>query len=1371
MIRRTLSLILLFLAANFVQATVTVSHLRVENLTAPLGLDTRTPRFSWRIESDQRNVVQTAYELRVESDGTTLWDTGLVSSDDQLWVPYRGTPLRDGQHCTWQLRVHTNCGTTAWSAPQPFSIGLLSESQWRGQWIGLTHLQTGEVADTMFPRLAARYLRKVVQLKDKPVRRATAYIAGLGYYRLFVNTSEVGADDVLKPAPTDYRKTILYNTYDVTTLLQASPSATFGIILGNGRYFALRQNKPHKNTTFGQPCCRMNVVVEYTDGTRQVIVTDDSWRITAQGPIRANNEYDGEEYEARMELTGWLTPDYDDGNWLPAERTALPQGTLRGQMTPAMGSSQFIVHSSQFIVLDGAKRQSQADSSTHPSSFLHPPSSILHHQIIDVGQNLSGWFSFRPTGKAGDTIRVRYAERLNADGTLYTDNLRHARSTDVYVCNGHEQQSWRPSFVYHGFRYVEISGPATDLQCWVVRDRMDDRGHFTCSDTTLNRVIKNAWWGIASNYKGMPVDCPQRDERQPWLGDRTAGSLGESFLFDNERLYTKWVRDICEAQRSDGVIPDVAPAFWNYYSDNVTWPAALPFACEMLYRQYGNRQPVVDCYPALRRWVTHHLETNVRDHIITADKYGDWCVPPEKPELIHSQDSTRKTDGSLIATAYMIRVLQLMEQFARMQQLSDDALYWQKHRQMMTDAFNHRFLTIHGQPQRSTLRSAPPLGSAKNSQLSTLNYQLSTVNCQLSTLNSQLSTLNSQLSTSPRPGHPLYPDSTFYGNNTATANLLPLAFGIVPDTLRRDVVHNLVATILKKHNGHVPCGVIGISWLLRTLSEEGYADVAYLIATQKTYPSWGYMAEQGATTIWELWNGDTATPRMNSGNHVMLLGDLVTWCYQYLAGINDNGNLNVNDNLNDNLDVNDNAYKHLTLRPDFSIQDLASVDASFVTPYGPVVSRWNKTLQHLHWEVTVPCNTTADVCLPSGEVRTVGSGTHVFDEPIPTADPRILRDEFVYSQTDFPSVHATTIAETPEGDLVCAYFGGSYEGCPDVCIWTSVKPHGADTWSDPVLAADGVFLPGTPEALIAGIDTATTAANKGPIKPSSLVADVAQLKRKACYNPVLFQMPNGELWLFFKIGAFVQDWTGWLCKSSDGGRTWSQKEPLPEGFLGPIKNKPLLLLPDENHPDTHPRLLCGSSTEKGGWKFHVEILDLATNEWRYIGPVDAEMAVPTNEPDKLKPIGCIQPSFLELSDGRLMVLMRSRNGKLARSYSSDQGETWTTVELTDLPNNQSGTDAVTVHSSKFIVHSSPITTHVLIYNDFETVMGEPKGPRTPLSIAVSTDDGQTWQHILTLEDSPISQYSYPAIIQGSDGTLHATYTWRRQRVAYKQIKL
>lgn len=1196
---KRLLLILLFIP-QLLMAKVDVTNLKTENLVNPLGIDVEAPRFSWQITSDKQDVVQQAYQIIVSSDGQDIWNSGKVASNQQLWIPYQGTALKSNQHCSWQVKVFTNKGESAWSSPQRFSMGLLNESKWKGRWIGLESLQADEHRGK-HSRLAARYLRHDFSL-PKQVKRATAFAAGLGLYELRLNGQKVG-EDVLTPVPSDYRKTIYYNTYDVTTLLQQNNC--IGIILGNGRWFAMRQDKPYKNTTFGLPKCRINLVVEYTDGTKECIQTDEKWKITADGPIRANNEYDGEEYDARKEMRGWDVFGFDDFKWLQAERAALPTGTLRAQMTPSMKP-----------VL---------------------PRKGKGTGIIDFGQNLAGWVSFLPQGKEGDTIRIRYAERLNDDGSLYTDNLRSARSEDIYVC-GKQNQRWHPTFVYHGFRYVEIKGKVSDVEACLVADEMQTIGHFACSDTILNKVVQNAWWGIADNYKGMPIDCPQRDERQPWLGDRTVGSMGESFCFNNERLYTKWMQDICEAQRSDGNIPDVAPAFWNYYTDDITWPAALPFCCDMLYRQFGNKQPIIDSYPAIRKWLLHILEEYLSDGIITKDKYGDWCALKEK------------TDGSLLATAYTIRCLQLMVKFANLQGFSDDATLWTQKSKTLTEAFNKKFLTI-------------------------------------------------RRGTSPRHDNVLYPDSVFYGNNTATANLLPLAFGLVPDDCKDDVVRNLVEDIMERNGGRVSSGVIGISWLLRGLSDNGFADVAYLLATMPRYPSWGYMAEHGATTIWELWNGDKAGPDMNSGNHVMLLGDLVTWCYQYIGGIR-----------------SDDAYQHITLKPSFEIQDCSMADVSYQSPYGAIVSRWQKSLQHLDWHVEIPCNTSADVYLPDGTMRHIGSGKYDFSVTIPTRDPMILKDEFLYEKASFPSCHASTIVETQKGDLVCAYFGGSYEKCPDVCIWVSIKENGSDTWSAPILAEDGM-MNGEPTA---------------------------------CWNPVLFEMPDGELWLFYKIAKSIQKWEGFYKKSRDGGRTWSEREALPKNFLGPIKNKPILI---------GDKLICGSSTEVGGWRFHVEILDLKTGEWTYVGPVTSTVAIKTDD-NQPHPIDCIQPSFLRLKDGRLQVLMRTHNAKLATSYSSDNGMTWTDVVLTDIPSNQSGTDALTLRDGR----------HILIYNNFETLPNEPKGPRTPLSLAIS-DDGIHWRHLLTLEDSPTGEFSYPAIIEGRDGTLHCTYTWRRERVAYKQVKL
>lgn len=1234
-------------------AKVEVTYLRTEQMVNPMGIDAETPRLSWRLVSAERNVMQTAYHVLVASsleklnkNEGDLWDSGKVNSDASIWVSYAGKALKSNVRCYWKVKSYTTRGETGWSEPAHWSMGLLSENNWKGRWIGYDGTFPWD-SDTQWSRLSARYLRKEFKL-GKTVKQATVHISGLGLYELYINGHKVG-DQVLAPAPTDYRKTVLYNSFDVTSLLQSENAV--GVTLGNGRFYTMRQNyKPYKIPNFGYPKMRLNLIVEYTDGTSETIASDPSWKLTAEGPIRSNNEYDGEEYDARKELKGWATYGYNDAAWVSAQRVGLPMGTLRAAMSPNMK------------VVDTLK----------PVSITQ----VGKKYILDMGQNMVGWIRLKVKGNAGDSIRLRFAELLQKDGELYVANLRDARVTDTYIVRGDEAGcTWAPRFVYHGFRYVEVTGyphaTVNDFVGEVVNDEMETIGSFTTSNSTLNQIYRNAFWGIRGNYKGMPVDCPQRNERQPWLGDRTTGSLGESFLMENGPLYAKWMDDIREAQREDGCIPDVAPAFWNYYSDNMTWPAALLLSSDMLYTQFGNLKPIVKNYAAMKLWLEHmRKEYMTEEYIVTKDTYGDWCVPPEGLDMIHSRDPKRQTDGKLISTAYYYKMLQLMKRFATLQGFTKDVAEFDALATNIKTAFNKHFLTV-------------------------------------------------KKGISQVPGHTLYPDSIYYGNNTVTANLLPLAFELVPHEYVEEVAKNVVTTIITTNNGQISTGVIGVQWLMRELSKMGRADIAYLLATNKKYPSWGYMVENGATTIWELWNGNTANPQMNSGNHVMLLGDLMVWCYENLAGIR-----------SDKQQV---AFKHIVLRPDFEIQELSKVDASYITPYGKVVSKWSKTPTHLEWDVEIPANTTAEVHLPNGKVEQIGSGTYHYSVQIPTRSKAILSDEFLYEQASFPECHGATIVETPQGDLVASFFGGTKERNPDCCIWVCRKEKGSDKWTAPQMAADGVFSP---------------------------------TFRKACWNPVLFQVPGGDLLLFFKIGLKVSDWSGWLVRSKDGGKTWSKREPLPEGFLGPIKNKPEFV---------NGRIICPSSTEgSGGWQVHFEISDDLGKTWKMVGPIGATEALPTllqgkaNGPEDMEAgenfeqkkhvVQAIQPSILKHKNGKLQVLCRTRNGKVATAWSSDNGDTWSPLELTSVPNNNSGTDAVTLKDGR----------HLLIYNNFGTLPGTPKGVRTPLSVAVSKD-GKNWKEVLVLEDSPISQYSYPSIIQSSDGKVHAIYTWRRQRIKYQLI--
>lgn len=316
----------------------------------------------------------------------------------------------------------------------------------------------------------------------------------------------------------------------------------------------------------------------------------------------------------------------------------------------------------------------------------------------------------------------------------------------------------------------------------------------------------------------------------------------------------------------------------------------------------------------------------------------------------------------------------------------------------------------------------------------------------------------------------------------------------------------------------------------------------------------------------------------------------------------------------------------------------------------------------------------------------------------------IITDEFIYDTASFPQAHASTIAETPQW-LIAAWFGGTKEGNKDVCIYTSRLVN--NKWTKPVMVADGVLN-----------DTL----------------------RYACYNPVLYHAPTGELLLFYKIGPNVAGWTGWIMRSKDNGLTWSKREALPKGFLGPIKNKPELI---------NGTLICPSSTEKNGWKVHFEY----TKDW-------GKTWTKSDDINDGKTFSAIQPSILKYKDGKLQILCRSKNTTINESWSSDGGKTWSAMDSTSLPNNNSGTDAVTLKNG----------WQLLVYNHVKPTPDLPngKGARTPLNVALSKD-GKQWYAALVLEDSPVSQYSYPSVIQSSDGMVHIVYTWRRLKIKYVKI--
>jgi alpha-L-rhamnosidase len=867
---------------------VNVENLRCEYRENPLGIDNLKPRFSWNLSCQQRGQYQTAYQIlvasspeKLEKNSADLWDSGKITSAQNAQIFYNGKPLESDRYYYWKVKVwDKDDQSSSWSMAAFWSTGLLWESDWQAEWIGLDQPVADDDPDALNRRLCARLLRKEFMV-NKKIRRATAFISGLGLFELYLNGARIG-DQVLAPGLTEYDKRSFYLTFDVTKSMQAGNNA-IGIILGNGRYFAPRSEKPTRTKTYGYPKLLLQLNIYFEDGSSLIVASNDQWKLYTDGPIRANSEYDGEIYDARMEIENWSKTGFDDSSWRKAEKVDKPGENIVSQITEPIKVMRTI----------------------QPVSVNEPEPGVF---IFDMGQNMVGWVRLKVSGDRGTKISMKFSEVLNEKGLLYLDNIRGALVNDIYILKGNGTEFWEPKFTYHGFRYVEIRGfPGSPglsaIEGRVVYDALEQSGSFITSNTLINNIYKNAVWGIIGNYRSIPTDCPQRDERQGWLGDRSMESKGESFIFNISNFYNKWLNDIRDAQRDNGSIPDVAPSYWPIYTDNTTWPGSYIIIPAMLYDQYGDLQTIKDHYPTMKKWI-NYMQQFVVDGIMTRDTYGDWCVPPEDLNLIHTNDPARTTNAELIGTAYFFHELNLMTRFAGLLNKPEESEKFRVLAQQLKNAFNKKFLN-----------------------------------------------------TNP----------VSYSNNSQTASILPLAFGLVPDMYRQKIFDNLVMKIMGESEGHVGTGLIGCQWLMRVLTNEGRPDVAYTLATQSTYPSWGYMVEQGATTIWELWNGDKGDPGMNSHNHVMLLGDLIIWFYENLAGIK--------------TDPGKPAFSHLIMRPEV-FEDLRFIESTYQSINGPVKSAWKTENKKFNWQISIPVNTTATVYIPAENEKQVKES----NQPAATAE-------------------------------------------------------------------------------------------------------------------------------------------------------------------------------------------------------------------------------------------------------------------------------------------------------------------------------------------------------------------------------------------------
>lgn len=846
------------LLAGLCHASVVTKDLRCEYLNNPLGVDAAHPRLSWILDADGRGQEQTAYQILVahtaaelEQDHGDLWDSGKVASDQTTFVNYDGYPLYSREACFWKVRSWDKDGQVSpWSKPAFWEMGLLAFNDWHAHWIART---------TNINEQPAPLFRRELKLEGK-IKKARAYVCGLGYYELRINGQKVG-DHLLDPGYTRYDQRDLYETYDVTPLCQRGFNAV-GVMLGNG-WFNVQTKAVwnfHAAPWRESPRLLLSLVVEYTDGRTVVFGSDEAWK-TSTGPVVFDSIYGGENYDAQQETPGWDKSGFDDSAWDEAQVVSAPQGWLVAEMMPPI----------------------KADQVLKPVKLTEPKPGVY---VFDLGQNFAGITELKVAGPAGTKVTLRHGERLYPDGSLDTSDIgQHVKrmgksqqyQTSTYILKGGGTETWRPRFTYYGFQYVEVTGfpgrPTLDsLRGIFTHSAVPVAGDFECSNPLLNKIWRAGRWSYLSNLQGIPTDCPHR-EKNGWTGDAHLAAEQGIYNFMPANVYTKWINDLGDEQQPNGKLPGIVPTSgWGYaWGNGPAWDSAFALIPFYLYEYYGDAQPLRDHFDGLKRYVDY-LTSRASNSIVNIG-LNDWA--PYKTQ----------TPADITDTAYYYRDAQIVALAASLLGDTEDAAKYNELAAQIKNAFNTNFFRA---------------------------------------------------------------DSGTYGNGSQTSLSCALYQGLVEPENRAQVVQNLVAGV-QKQNGHIDTGILGAKYILNALTDAGHADVAYQMASQKDLPSWGWWIEQGATTLWEQWNGS------ESRNHIMF-GDVSAWFYKALAGIN--------------ADPAAPGFKHFIIRPQ-PVGDLVFARGEYDSIHGKIVSDWKIKDGRFHLHVVIPPNTTATVCVPNAQLADV----------------------------------------------------------------------------------------------------------------------------------------------------------------------------------------------------------------------------------------------------------------------------------------------------------------------------------------------------------------------------------------------------------------
>ena len=738
----------------------------------------------------------------------------------------------------------------------------------------------GAVLGKPLPTQSVKILRRGFTV-SKPVKSARLYATALGAYEFHLNGRRVG-DEILSPGWTDYRLRVPYQVYDVTQLVSEGKNA-LAAFLAPGWY-----TTPHmwagKGYNYGNtpPALRAQLRIEYPDGSVESIDTDESWRAD-DSPMLQAEIYDGETYDARREQPGWDAAGFDDTKWKPAELVQPTEPAIIAQAFPPVRVEKLL--------------DAKTISTPNPGVTIY-----------DFGQNLAGVARLRVSGAAGEQVQLRFAEILNADGTLYTDNLRTAKATDRFILSGKGPEEYQAHFTFHGFRYVELTGLAAPpdiaaVKAVVFHTDAPFTMKFHSASPMINQLWNNILWGQRSNFISVPTDCPQRDERLGWSADAQVFWRTAAYNMDLATFSQKFTADLRGTQSGTDMFGIFAPgtvtssaasaAGWSDAGVIIPWTA---------WSQYGDTRVAEQNWAAMERYLSAIQSANP-DYLWRKNygiPFGDWLAPDEH------------TSEELLATALWAYDVSLMQQMARALHRDDDARNYAD----LFDKIKAAFSKAYVQPDGF------------------------------------VGALDSKVNSSAPPAK----DAPKVPVDTQTGYVLALHMNLLPENLRAAAADKLIAKIAARQ-WTIGTGFLGTPALLETLTRAGHADVAYRLLLNTQYPSWGYMIEHGATTMWERWNGNQKLddPQMNSFNHYAY-GAVGGWLYRFAAGID--------------FDPEDPGFHHIVLHPTFDAK-LGSVDATYQSPYGPIQSAWTVSGNLTTWKAVIPPNTSALILLPAKEKTAV----------------------------------------------------------------------------------------------------------------------------------------------------------------------------------------------------------------------------------------------------------------------------------------------------------------------------------------------------------------------------------------------------------------